>query len=579
MWKYVKNYLHLAVIAALFMVGEVTMDLLQPRIMSRIVDEGVLGIGRGGTGSMSLIWSLGFRMILLVLIGGTCGVLNNIFVHISSQSMGNEMRKDCFRKIMTFSFPQNDRIGTGSLVTRVTNDITQIQSFLSLFVRGMIRNFMLMFGSIYFIFRLNYHFGMLVLMAFPYLVGCVAVCLAKANPLFPKLQAQLDRINAILQEDISGIRIIKACVREIYEKIRFGKANEKLIATQLKTLVIFAFMNPAVNALMYFVVALLLLSGFHEVNAGLATPGAVMAAVTYTTQLLHGVLMLVMLSQNISRGIASWKRVREILYSSPELEDGSFEGQTREKGKIEFREVSFSYPGSGRKILEHVSFTVYPGETVAIMGATGCGKTTLVSLIPRFYDVAEGAVLVDGVDVRTYQQKALRSKIAICLQKSELFGDSLSGNISWGNPQASEQEIYAAAETAQAEEFIRSMPEGYQTVVAERGVSLSGGQRQRISIARAIVGDPEILIFDDSTSALDLKTEANLYHALETAKPEVTKVIVAQRIASVRRADRILVLDRGGIAACGTHEELLETCSAYRDIYDSQMGEEQTHNG
>lgn len=328
MWKYIKQYLHFAMIAAAFMVGEVLMDLIQPGIMSQIVDDGVLGLNNGSVGDLQLIWKLGIQMIGLVLFGGLCGSLNNVFVHMTGQNIGNEIRKDCFRNIMTFSFPQMDRFGSGSIVTRVTNDITQVQNFVSQFVRGMIRTSMLMFGSMFFMFRLNHEFGLIVLCAFPIIVGCLAFCLAKANPLFSKLQKQLDAINAIMQEDVSGIRIIKACVREIYEKVRFGKANDDLIKTQLQVLVIFAFMNPIINALMYLVVALILLVGSFEVGTGSATPGNIMAAITYTTQLLNGILMLVMLFQNISRGIASWKRVKEVLDSQPELKDGSFDGQT-----------------------------------------------------------------------------------------------------------------------------------------------------------------------------------------------------------------------------------------------------------
>ena len=424
MWKYMKRYLHFAILA-----GEVLMDLIQPGIMSKIVDDGVLGLNHGGTGNLDIIWTLGVQMTALVLFGGLCGSLNNVFVHLAGQSIGNEIRKDCFRRIMTFSFPQIDRFGTGSLVTRVTNDITQVQNFVSQFVRGMIRTSLLMFGSIYFMFRLNRVFGCIVLCAFPFIVGCLVFCLAKANPLFFKLQAQLDSINSIMQEDVSGIRIIKACVRELYEKLRFGKANDELIKTQLHVLVIFAFMNPVINALMYIVVAFILLAGSFEVSAGQATPGNIMAGITYTTQLLNGILMLVMLFQNISRGLASWKRVREILYSEPELKDGTFEGETERKGEIEFRNVSFTYPGTERNVLENINLTIHQGETVAVMGATGCGKTTLVNLIPRFYDVTGGTVLVDGVDVREYQQKALREKVAIALQKSELFSTSIADNI------------------------------------------------------------------------------------------------------------------------------------------------------
>ena len=574
MWKYIKRYLPFALIAALFMVGEVSMDLVQPGIMSRIVDDGVLGLKTGGVGSLELIGTLGLRMIVLVLFGGLCGSLNNVFTHISSQNIGNEMRKDAFRRIMSFSFPQLDRFGTGSLVTRVTNDITQVQTFVSLFIRGLIRTSMLTFGSMYCMFRLNREFGLIVLCAFPFVVGCIALCLWKANPLFSRLQEHLDAINAIMQEDVSGIRIIKACVREVYEKARFGKANGELIATQLRVLVIFAFMNPAVNALMYGVVAVILYAGSAQVSVGGTTPGDVMAAITYTTQLLNGVLMLVMLFQNISRGMASWKRVKELLDSAPELKDGGFDGGSGQQGEIEFRDVSFAYPGASRPVLEHIDLTIHQGETIAVMGATGCGKTTLVNLIPRFYDVTAGAVLVDGVDVREYRQQALREKVAVTLQKAELFTISIAENIAWGRPDAPEEAIASAAETAQADSFIRSTPDGYHTVVAERGMSLSGGQRQRLSIARAVVKPAEILIFDDSTSALDLKTEADLYRALRESRPEATKIIVAQRIASVRQADRIVVLESGRIAAVGTHEELLAGCKVYQDIYHSQMGEE-----
>lgn len=580
MWNYVKRYLHFAIPAALFMMGEVAMDLVQPGIMRRIVDEGVLGLSGGGTGDLHLIRLLGLQMAGLVLFGGLCGSFNNAFVHLAAQNIGNEMRKDCFRRIMEFSFPQLDRFGAGSLVTRVTNDITQVQTFVSTFVRGMIRTSFLMFGSMYLMFRLNREFGWIVLCAFPFIVGCLAFCLWKANPLFFGLQARLDAMNAVMQEDVSGIRIIKACVRETYEKLRFGKANDALVKTQMQVLVIFAFMNPVVNALMYVVVAVILLSGSYTVRAGEATPGMVMAAITYSTQLLNGILMLVLLFQNLSRGYVSWKRVREILKSEPELSDGSFTGRPERRGEIEFRDVSFAYPGTGKTVLDHVNLTIRKGETVAVMGATGCGKSSLVHLIPRFYDVTSGAVLVDGVDVREYRQKDLREKIAVTLQKSELFTGTIGENIAWGaGGEQQAERVKAAAIVARADDFISASPKGYETAVAERGMSLSGGQKQRISIARAVVKGAEILILDDSTSALDLKTEADLYSALQRSSPDSTKIIVAQRIASVRRADRIVVMDHGRIADCGSHGELMKRCGIYRAVCDSQMGEEEKAYG
>ncbi|MCD8109414.1 MAG: ABC transporter ATP-binding protein/permease [Clostridiales bacterium] len=595
MWKYIKRYLPMMILAALLMVGEVWIDLIQPNLMSRIVDEGVLGLYNNNVGDLNLIVRLGFRMIALVLAGCLCGSLNNVFCQISCQNAGNLIRRDCFHNIMTFSFPQTERFGTGSLVTRMTNDITQIQNLLSTFIRGLIRTAMFLCGSIFFMFRINVQFGLIVLCATPFIVACMAICLIRANPLFSRLQEQLDRVNSIMQEDVSGIRIIKACVKEGYERLRFGKANEELVRTQLHVLIIFAFMNPVVNAVLYIVIAILLLAGSYQVDAGTVTPGNIMAGITYATQLLNGMMMLIMLFQNFSRGIVSWKRLKEVLQSEPEIRDGESESAeaAMKKGSstdtqadsgcsnedtpwIEFRDVSFRYPESGRLILEHINLSVRRGETLAVMGATGCGKTTLISLIPRFYDVTEGTVLVNGTDVREYRLKELRDNISFVLQKNELFSESVRDNIAWGDPDTTDSFIRAAAKTAQAEEFIVSLPEKYDTIVAERGMNLSGGQKQRIAIARAVLKPAEILIFDDSTSALDLKTEANLYEALEKEKPQSTIILVAQRIATVRRADRIAILENGTISDCGSHDELMLRSQTYRDIYYSQIGDEQT---
>ncbi len=579
MWKYIKKYIHFMVLAGLCMILEVTVDLLQPRIMSRIVDDGVLGISTGGVGDMHVIVTLGLTMMGLVVLGGTGGALCSVFATIASENAGNGMRKDAFRQIMRFSFPQVDRFGAGALITRVTNDVTQVQNMIMMFVRGMIRTSYMFLGSIFFMFSLYPRFGVIVLCALPLIAGTMAACLYKANPGFAKMQEQLDGINAIMQEDIAGIRIIKACVREAYEKLRFGRANDKLIGTQLRVLVIFAFMSPMMNLFMYLVVIAILLVGHIQAGTGGTTPGAVMGAVTYTTQLLNSILGLVMLFQNISRGSASWKRIREILHTEPELADGTFDGETETRGRIEFRDVSFAYPGTSRPVLRHINLTVEPGQTLAVMGATGCGKSTLVSLIPRFYDVTEGAVLVDGVDVREWRQQALRDRVSIALQKSELFSVPVAENIRWGDGEADRAQIQRAAETAQADGFIGAMAQGYDTPVAERGMSLSGGQKQRVSIARAVLKKAEIIVFDDATSALDLKTEAALFQALDREKAGVTRIVVAQRIASVKGADRIAVLEGGTIAACGTHEELMRSCAVYQDIYNSQMGEEDEDDG
>ena len=614
MWQYIRMYAHYALLAALFMGGEVLMDLVQPGLMSRIVDDGVLGLHNNGIGNLELVWKVGAQMIGMALIGCCFGSLSNVFVNMASQNMGNELRKNTFRKIMTFSFPQIDSFGAGSLITRITNDVTQVERLVSQIVRGMVRTVLMTAGSMYFMFRLSPDFAFIVLCALPFIIGTMYFCLRRINPLFAALQEKLDGVNDILQEDISAIRIIKACVRETYEKMRFGKANDDLIRTQLKVLLTLAFMSPVVNMLMNLTIAAILWFGAQSVMAGKVSPGSIMAAITYTTQLLMGIMMLLMLFQNISRGFISWNRLSAVLHLEPEIRDGLFKddassatdtaaentavsGVAEEtgatngngaasvttaaphthnrmaKGKIEFRNVFFAYPGSDKNVLEHINLTIEPGETIAIMGATGSGKTTLINLIPRFYDVTEGSVQIDGVDVRDYKLSSLRDKVAVALQKSELFSESVTENIAWGNRNATQDMIREAAVTAQADEFIAPLEHGYDTVVAERGMSLSGGQKQRVALSRAVLKKAAIMIFDDATSALDLKTEADFYNELARTSPASTKIIVAQRVASVRRASRILILDNGCIVAEGTHQELLQSCKIYQDIYRSQIGD------
>ena len=572
MWKYIRKYLPLAIAAVIFMTGEVFVDLAQPKLMSAIVDDGVLGVNNGGVGAMQLLLKYGLRMVILVFIGCVCGASNSICVNISSQNVGNSIRKDAFKRIMGLSFQQTDEFTTGSLVTRVTNDITQTERMVAQFIRGLIRTGLLTFGSLYFLFSLNPKYSFIVLCTLPFVIGFMIICLRKAGPLFTKLQAQLDNVNQIMQEDITGIRIIKACVRELYEKTRFGKANEELIGTQLSVLILLSYMFPVMFIFMNIAVVVILYVGSFDVASGVSSPGNIMAAITYTTQLLYGILMLLMLFQTITRGMASWKRIREVLNTTTALPDGTATDSSLAKGRLDFNNVSFAYPGTETPILKNINLTVNPGETVAVVGSTGCGKSTLVNLIPRFYDVTEGEVLIDGINVRDYTQEALREKVAIALQKSELFNKTIHENIRWGEPQATEEEIMKAAEIAQAADFIEQMPDKYMTMVNAQGTNLSGGQRQRIAIARAVLKYANILIFDDATSALDLKTEANLYKALNKEKADVTKIIVAQKIASVKNADRIIVMDHGTIADTGTHAELMKKCSIYQDIYESQMG-------
>ena len=572
MLKYLRKYWLFAILAPLFMVGEVLMDLVQPRLMSTIVDEGVLGLSNNGVGNLNIVLTEGLKMIIFVIIGGTCGIMCGVFSNIASQNFGNDLRKDTFKKIMSFSFEQTDKFSTGSLITRVTNDITQLQNLIQMVMRGFVRTFMLFAGGIICMMTLNLSFGVVIACALPFVVICVVYFLSKANPLFSKLQHKLDGVNNVMQENVSGFRVVKAYVKEDYEKKRFGKSNEELVKTQLNVLMIFSYMQPIMNIILNLSIVAVIKVGGIQVAAGNVTPGNVMAAITYVTQSLNAVMRMTNMFQTASRGIASGRRVNEVLNCEPAIKDGSYTDNPAVHGKIEFRNVSFAYPGMGdEKILDNINIVINSGETVGILGQTGCGKTSFVNLIPRFYDVTEGSVLVDDIDVREYNLKNLRKRISTALQKSEIFQSSIRDNIAWGNPDATEEQIKNAADIAQATEFISRTKEGFDTLVTQQGTSLSGGQKQRVAISRTILKDAEILIFDDSTSALDLKTEADLYSMLKEKYPAKTKIIIAQRIASVKDADRIIVLDNGKISAVGTHEELLNTSEIYKDIYNSQL--------
>lgn len=572
MWKYLRKYWLFFLLAPLFMLGEVSMDLLQPRLMGTIVDEGVLGLSNGGVGDMALVVRTGLHMIGLVLFGCFCGVMSGVFANLCSQNFGNDIRKDVFRRVMALSFEQTDRFSTGSLITRVTNDITQIQNLVTQCIRGFVRTFLLFAGGIVCMLSLHMSFGVVVACAMPLIVVCIVFFIGRANPMFAVLQEKLDRLNNVMQENVSGTRVVKAYVKEAYEKERFGAANGELVSTQLKVLLLFSYMTPIMNIILNVSVVAVIKVGAVRVGAGDVTPGDVMAAVTYISQILNAVMRVNMIFQTVSRGMASSRRIGEVLACAPSIVDGTFAEDTAVRGKVEFRDVSFSYPGmGGERVLSHVNLTIRPGETFGILGATGCGKSTLVNLIPRFYDATKGQVLVDDVDVRDYALRTLRDKVAVALQKSEIFSTSIRENIAWGDPNAPEAEIRRAASVAQALEFIDTKADGLDEQVAQGGHSLSGGQKQRVAIARAILKNAEILIFDDTTSALDLKTEAKLYEALKSGYAGMTKIVIAQRIASVKDADRIAVIDGGRIAACGTHEELMADSEIYRDIYDSQL--------
>lgn len=572
MLKYLKKYWFFALLAPVFMIGEVSMDLLQPELMSRIIDDGVLGLNNGGVGNLNTVITIGLKMIGFVALGGICGIMSGVFANLCAQQFGNDVRKAVFKRIMEFSFEQTDKFSTGSLITRVTNDITQLQNFVMQCLRGFVRTSMLFIGGIACMVSLNMEFGIIIACALPFVAVCVVYFIAKANPKFTVLQKKLDKVNNVMQENVSGARVVKAYVKEDYETERFEKANNELVSTQLDVLLLLSYMTPIMNIILNLSVVAVIKVGGIQVSAGSATPGNVMAAITYCSQVLNAVMRMTMIFQTASRGIASKKRVMEIINCEPAIKSGTYNKETAVKGKVEFKNVSFAYPGmDNENVIENFNLVINPGETIGILGATGCGKSSLVNLIPRFYDVTKGEVLIDGVNVKDYDLQVLRDKVSIALQKPEIFSTTIAENIAWGDDSADIEKIRQAADIAQATEFIDNRTDGMDTQVSQGGHSLSGGQKQRVAISRAVLKNSEILIFDDATSALDLKTEADLYSELSVKKYDVTRIIIAQRIASVKNADRIVVMDNGRLADVGSHSELIKTSEIYKDIYESQL--------
>lgn len=572
MLKYLKKYWFFALLAPIFMIGEVSMDLLQPELMSRIIDDGVLGLNNGGVGNLNTVITIGLKMIGFVALGGICGVMSGVFANLCAQQFGNDVRKAVFKRIMELSFEQTDKFSTGSLITRVTNDITQLQNFVMQCLRGFVRTSMLFIGGIACMVSLNMEFGIIIACALPFVAVCVVYFIAKANPKFTVLQKKLDKVNNVMQENVSGARVVKAYVKEDYETERFEKANNELVSTQLDVLLLLSYMTPIMNIILNLSVVAVIKVGGIQVSAGSATPGNVMAAITYCSQVLNAVMRMTMIFQTASRGIASKKRVMEIINCEPAIKSGTYNKETAVKGKVEFKNVSFAYPGmDNENVIENFNLVINPGETIGILGATGCGKSSLVNLIPRFYDVTKGEVLIDDVNVKDYDLQVLRDKVSIALQKPEIFSTTIAENIAWGDDSADIEKIRQAADIAQATEFIDNRTDGMDTQVSQGGHSLSGGQKQRVAISRAVLKNSEILIFDDATSALDLKTEADLYSELSVKKYDVTRIIIAQRIASVKNADRIVVMDNGRLADVGSHSELIKTSEIYKDIYESQL--------
>lgn len=564
--KYLKPYALFAVLTPLSMVGEVLGDLLQPKLMSKIVDDGVLGQ------DMDLIIRTGLLMLLVLIGGGACGIAASAFGGIASQSFSRDLRVDVFKRVMGLSFEQTDKFTTGSLVTRLTADITAIQQMVDFMLRMLVRDSLLFFGGIIMMLTLNVRFGIIILCALPIEIIMMIVILKKANPYYSIVAKRLDSVNSVVQENVTGARVVKAYVREDTEEKRFDDANISLMESNLRVQTLMAILQPLLMIILNLSVIAVIVIGGWQVQAQAMKVGEVMAAITYLTQVLHGVMMMSMMFQTLAKASASANRLREVLETDPVIKSGSVSLLDKTGGTVSFKNVSFSYPETkGRPVISDLTLDIKSGESVAILGATGSGKSSLVNLIPRFYDCTAGEVLVDGVNVKDCKLDELRKKVGIVLQKSELFSGTVEDNIKWGDKNATHEEVISAAQAAQADEFIQKIPAGYEGIIAEKGASLSGGQKQRLSISRAVLKKPEILILDDSTSALDLGTEAKLRAEIDRKMNGTTLIIIAQRIQSVKSCDRIAVLDHGKLCACDTHENLLKTCEVYQDIYASQV--------
>lgn len=594
LFRYLRPYTFLAIISPLMMMGEVLADLCLPYLMSFIVDYGIESDGLTAiAGSpialriMTLVWgsdfsqlqiilTFGLLMLLITLIGGFFGVFCAYTAARAAQSFGNDLRRDAYRRVMSLSIEQTDRFTTGSLVTRMTNDIAMIVEFIEGLLRMFVRAPMFLIGGTVMLVMLDVSFGKILLFSLPILLLTLILVLSRAIPMYSELQKRLDRVNSVVQENVSGARVVKAYVCEDHEYGRFSDANSALCSVNLRVLKLMAIIPPVLTIIQNgTVIALIWLGGVRldSVAATGMSTGTIMAGITYVTQVVHSIMMVTTMFQSVSRAMASSKRVCEILETEPTVCGGALtEPATDAPVAISMKNVAFRYPtAAGHPVLHDVNLEIRRGETFAIIGATGCGKTSLVNLIPRFYDPTEGSVEIDGRPIVDYDLDALRSRIGYVMQKSELFSDTVENNIRWGDPDATAEEIRDAAMVAQADGFITSFNDGYDTLIAEKGASLSGGQKQRLSIARALTRKPEILILDDATSALDLATESRLQRALRERLSDTTVIMIAQRIASVQNADRIAVLENGTVIACAPHNELLRSCETYREIYRSQM--------
>lgn len=577
--KYIMPYLYAFILGPIMMIVEVIGEVVMPKLLQLIIDNGV-----NGDGGTAYIIRMGLLMVLtaiLMLLGGVGGAF---FAFKASINFAGDLRQDVFEKVQQFSFANIEKFSTGSLVTRLTNDITNMQNVVAMALRMLLRAPGMLIGALIMAFMMNASLAVVILIVIPLLTITIFVVMKSAFPRFNTMQKKIDRLNSVVQENITNARVVKSFVREDFEIDKFYQSNEDLRKKSMDALRLVILIMPVMTVAMNLTTIAIVWFGGNQILSGVMPVGELTAFTTYTVQILMSLMMVSMILINGSRALASSNRIKEVLNTEIDLNDdvvrsevlaGKKEAPKVTDGEIEFRNVSFRYYKNNKNnVLNNINFRIKPGQIVGIIGSTGSGKTSMVQLIPRLYDADEGEVLVDGINVKEYMLDDLRNAVAMVLQKNVLFSGTIEDNLRWGDENASQEDIKRVAGYAQADGFITSFSDGYNTYLEQGGVNVSGGQKQRLCIARALLKHPKILILDDSTSAVDTATEAAIRANFLKEIPDTTKIIIAQRISSVIDADMILVMDEGSIAGCGTHEELIENCDTYKEIYYSQMEKE-----
>ena len=579
-WKYVRPYLYAFILGPIFMIVEVIGEVLMPKLLQMIIDN---GIGTDGEGDIGYIIGIGALMVVTALLMMLGGVMGALFAIRASVNFAADLRQDLFEKVQKFSFANIERFSTGSLVTRLTNDVTNLQNTVSMALRMMLRAPGMLIGALIMAFAMNPELAAVLIVIIPLLIIALMLIMKTAFPRFNIMQKKIDNVNSVVQENITNARVVKSFVRESHEVGKFDAANSDLKDNSMSAFKIVILTQPVMTLAMNITTILVVWLGGKQILGGSMPIGELTAFTTYVVQILMSLMFVSMIMIMGSRALASSARIKEVLNTEIDLNDdeavkNAAEGRENPKvnvGSVEFRNVSFKYyKKRSQKVLSDISFKIEPGQVVGIIGSTGSGKTSLVQLIPRLYDVTEGEVLVDGVNVKDYMLDDLRNGVAMVLQNNVLFSGSIEDNLRWGDENADEEDIRRVAEYAQADGFVQSFTDGYKTFINQGGVNVSGGQKQRLCIARALLKHPKILILDDSTSAVDTATEAIIRSNFLKEIPETTKLIIAQRISSVIDADNIIVLNEGGIVGMGTHDELMKSCGTYQEIYYSQVEKE-----